>query len=75
MLADEGHGSGLYLQTIIEVLHNWVNKYEIAQRKGDILGYPKEAVSCSRTSSVFDKHLRKYFISGDLIDVVHPAGF
>ena len=75
MLADEGHGSGLYLQTVIEILYNWANKYEIAHRKGDIQSYPKKLFLVLEQDSVFDKHLRKYFISGDLIDVVHPSGF
>ena len=75
MLADEGHGTGLYMQTVIEVLYHWVNMYEANYSKGDVQGIPQKLFLVLENDSAVDKQLRKYFISGDLIDVVHPAGF
>jgi len=75
MLADEGHGSGLYMQTLIDVLHNWVNMYEAAYSKGEIRGIPRRLFLVIEQDSIFDQQLRKYFISGDLSNVINPKGF
>ena len=75
MLADEGHGIGLYLQTVIEVLGDWTNTYETAFLKGETQGIPQRLFLVLENDSLVDKQLRRFFISGDLSEVVHPGGF
>ena len=75
MLADEGHGAGIYLQTVIEVLNDWVNTYETASIKGENQIIPKKLFLVLEQDSVNDQDLRRYFVSGDLSNVVSPRGF
>lgn len=75
MLADEGHGSGLYMQTVIEILNHWVNKYETGFGNREIEGYPQKLFLVLEQDSVFDKQLRRYFTSGDFNNIIDPKGF
>ena len=72
MLADEEHGSDLYMKTVIDILWKWVKIYEIDPNKYALSNYPKTLFLVLERDSIAGNSIRKYFASGNLIDAIDP---
>lgn len=75
MLADQGHGVALYYQTVIQILNHWVTACE---GEGQIIireDLPRSLFLALEDDSLHVAAVKKYFATGNLMDVVDPEFF
>ncbi len=72
MLADAGHGIGLYQQTVIEVLNSWATACEAAHQGDTSSMLPRTLFLVLEMDSLRADALKRYFKSGDIAEALEP---